>query len=107
MEFPDVIKEESGCSFCCDYCVHRNKVHSFGDRVHDSHDSVMSGELWKLDHKIDTEHIPLFIWNREQLKLADRRVSSRFHLEVEITGTYILANVPRHLRPPVVLEHQF
>jgi len=107
MEFPDVMKEESGCSFCCDCCVHQNKVHSFGDRVHDSHDSVMSGELWKLDHEIDTEHIPLFIWNREQLKLTDRRVSSRFHLEVEITGTYILANVPRHLRPPVVLEHQF
>jgi len=107
MEFLDVMKEESGCSFCCDCCVHRNKVHSFGDRVHDSHDSVMSGELWKLDHEIDTEHIPLFIWNREQLKLADRRVSSRFHLEVEITGTYILANVPRHLRPSVVLEHQF
>ena len=82
-------------------------MHSFGDKVYDSYDGVMSGELWELDHEIDTEYILLFVWNREQLKLADRRVSSRFRLEAEITDTYILANVPRHLRPPVVPGHQF
>jgi len=107
MEFPDIMEKESGCSFHCDCCVYWNEVHSFGDRVHDSHDGVISRELWELDHEIDTEHIPLFVWNREQLKLADRRVSPRFCLEAEIVGTYILVNVPRYLRPPVVPEHQF
>ena len=107
MKFPDVMEEESGCSFCCDHCVHWNKVYSFGDRIHDSHDGIMSRRLQEFNHKINTEHIPLFIWNGERLKLANRRVSPRFHPEAEIAGTYILADVPRHLGPLVVLGYQF
>jgi len=107
MEFPDVIEEESGCSFYCDCCVHRNKVYSFGDRIYDSHDGVMSGGLREFDHEINTKCVPLFVWNREQLELANRRVSPRFRLETEIAGIYILANVSRHLGPPVILGHQF
>jgi len=33
MEFPDVMKKESGYSFHCDRCVHQNKVYSFRDRI--------------------------------------------------------------------------
>jgi len=58
MEFPDVIEEKSGCSFRCDRCVCQNKMYSFGDKVHDSHDSIMSGGLQEFNHKIDTERIP-------------------------------------------------
>ena len=105
MEFPDVMEKKSGCFFHCDYCVCQNKVYSFGDRIHNSHDSVMSGELWKFNYKINIEHILLYIWNGEQLKLTNWKVSPGFHLETEITGTYILANVLRHLEPPVVLGH--
>jgi len=76
-------------------------------RIYDSHDGVMSEGLREFDHKINTEHILLFIWNKERLKLTNRRVSPRFRLEAEIVGTYILANVPRHLGLPVVPEHQF
>jgi len=65
MEFLDVMEEESGCSFHCDYCVCQNKVYSFGDRVHDSYDSIMSGGLQEFNHEIDTEHIPLYVWHRE------------------------------------------
>ena len=61
MEFPDVMEEESGCSFCCDYCMRQNEVHSFGDRIHNSHDGVMSRGFQEFDHKIDTERILLFI----------------------------------------------
>ena len=88
-------------------CVHQNKVYSLGDRIYDSHDGVMSGGLWEFDHEIDTECISPYIWNGERLKFANRRVLPGFHLEAEITGAYILADIPRHLRPPVVLEHQF
>jgi len=45
MEFPDVMEEESGCSFCCDHHVRQNEVYSFGDSIHDRHDGVMSGSL--------------------------------------------------------------
>jgi len=34
---------------------------------------------------------------------CDRRVSPGFRLEAEITGAHILADIPRYLRPPVVL----
>jgi len=105
VEFSDVVEEESGYSFYCDHYVHWNEVYSFGDRIHDIYDSVMSGEVWEFDHKIDAECIPLFIWNREQLKLTNWRMSSEFHLETEISGTYILADILRHLGPPVVLGH--
>jgi len=107
MEFPDVMEEESGCSFCCDHCVRQNKVHPFGDRIHDSHDGVISRGLWEFNHKIDAEHIPLYVQYRKQLQLTNWRMSPRFHPEAEIAGTYILPDVPRHLRPPVILGHQF
>ena len=105
MEFPDIMEEESGCSFHCDCHVRWNEVDSFEDSIHDCHDSVMSRRLQKLYHKINTEHVPLCIRNEEWLELTDWRVLPRFCLETEITGTYILANIPRHLRPPVVLGH--
>jgi len=107
VELPDVVKKESGCSFRCDRCVRRNEVYSLGDGIYNSHNGVMSRGLQEFDHKIDTECIPLCIWNEEQLKFANRRVLLGFRPEVEITGAYILANIPRHLRPPVVLGHQF
>ena len=107
MELPDMVKKESGCSFCCDHCVRWNEVYSLGDKIYDSHDSIMSRGLWEFDHKIDTERIPLCVRNGEWLKLANWRVLPGFHPEAEITGTYILANIPRHLRPPVVPGHQF
>jgi len=107
VELPDVVKKESGCSFRCDHRVHRNEVYSLGDGIYDSHDGVMSGGLWEFDHEIDTKCIPPCIQNGEQLKFANRRVSPGFRLEAEITGAYILANIPRYLRLPVVLGHQF
>jgi len=105
VEFSDIMEEESGCSFCCDHHVYQKEVYSFGDSIHDHHDSVMSGRLQEFNHKIDTERIPPCIQNRKQLKLADWKVSLRFCPETEITGTYILADIPRHLRPPVVLGY--
>jgi len=91
MEFPDVMEKESGCSFHCDRRVCRNEVYPFGDSIHDRHDSVMSRRLWEFDHKIDTEDIPPCIQNGEQLKLANRRMSPRFHLEAEVASTHILS----------------
>jgi len=82
-------------------------VYSLGDGIYDSHDSIMSRGLWEFDHKIDTECIPLCVQNREQLKLANWRVLPGFCLEAEVIGTYILANISKHLRPPVVPGYQF
>jgi len=65
----------------------------------------MSGGLQEFDHKIDTEGIPPCIQNGERLKLANRRMLPRFHLKAEVASTHILANVPRHLGPPVVPGH--
>ena len=107
VELPDMVKKESGCLFRCDHCVHRNEVYSLGDRVYYSHDGIMSRGLREFDHKIDTECIPPCVWNGERLKFANRRVSPRFCPEAEITDAHILTDIPRYLRPPVVLEHQF
>jgi len=107
VELPDMVKKESGCFFHCDHCVHWNEVYSLRDGIYNSHDGVMSRGLHEFDHKIDTECIPSYIRNREWLKFANRRVSPGFCPEAEITGAYILADIPRHLRPPVVLGHQF
>jgi len=102
MEFPDIMEEELGCTFHCDRRVRRNEVYSFGDSIHDCHNGVISRGLREFDHKIDTEGIPPCIRNGEQLKFANRRMSPRFRLEAEVASTHILANIPRHLGPPVV-----
>jgi len=107
IEFPDVIEKESGCFFCCDHCVYWNKVYSFGNRIHNSHNGIMSEGLQEFDHEIDAEHILLCVWNRERLKLTNWRVSPRFCPEAEIAGIYILADVPRYLGLPVVPGYQF
>jgi len=107
MELPDVVKKESGCSFHYDRHVRQNEVYSLGDGVYDSHDGVMSEGLWEFDHEIDTECVPPCVRNREQLKFANRRVLPGFRPEAKITGAHILTDIPRHLRPPVVLGHQF
>jgi len=65
----------------------------------------MSGGLREFDHKIDTEGVPLCVQNRERLELTNRRMSPRFSPEAKIASTHILADVPGHLRPPVVPEH--
>ena len=103
MELPDVVKKESGRSFHCNHCVYQNEVYSLGDGIYDSHDGVVSGGLQEFHHEIDTECIPSCVWNGEQLKFANRRVLPGFRPEAEITGAYILADIPRHLGPPVVL----
>jgi len=105
VKFPDIIEEEPGCSFRCDHRVCWNEVYSFGDSIHNCHDSVMSGGLREFDHKIDTEGVPPCVRNGEWLELANRRMSPRFSLEAKIASTHILADVPGHLRPPVVLGH--
>jgi len=107
VKLPDMVKKESGCSFRCNRRVRQNKVYPLGDGIHNSHDGVMSGGLREFDHKINTEGILPCVRNGERLKLANWRVSPRFSPEAEITGTYILADIPRHLRPPVVPRHQF
>jgi len=58
VELLDIVKKESGCSFCCDHCVCWNEVYSLGDRIHDSYDGIMFRGLWEFDHKIDTKRIP-------------------------------------------------
>jgi len=105
VEFPDAVEKESGCSFCCNHSMHRNKVYPFGDRVYDSHDGIMPRGLWEFDYEIDAERVPPIVRNGEQLELTDRRMSPRFRPEAEIASTHILADVPRHLGPPVVSGH--
>jgi len=63
VEFPDIVEEESSCFFCCDHYMYQSEVHSFEDRIHDSHDSVMFGGLLEFNHKVYTECIPPFVQN--------------------------------------------
>jgi len=105
VEFSNIMEEELGCSFCCDRRVHRNEVYSFGDNIHNHHNGVMSRGLREFDHKINTEGVPPCVQHEERLKLANRRMSPRFRPEAKIASTHILADVPRHLGPPVVPEH--
>ena len=102
-----MVKKKSGHPFRRDRRVRRNEVYSLGDGVYYGHDGVMSGGLWEFDHEINTKHIPPCVRNRERLEFANRRVSPGFRLEAEITGAYILADIPRYLRLPVVPGHQF
>jgi len=79
-------------------------VYSFVDRVHNSYDGVMSRGLQEFDHKIDTEHVPPFVWNREWLELANRRVSPRLRLEAEVAGTCKGIALSPHLNCKVILQ---
>jgi len=105
IELLDMVKKESGCSFCCNCCVRQNEVHSLRDGIYNGHDAVMTGRLREFNYKIDTEGVPPCVWNGERLKFTNRIISPRFSPETKIASTHILADVPRHLGPPVVPGH--
>jgi len=81
VELLDMVKKESGRSFCYDHCMCWNKVYSLGDRIYNSYNSIMSGGLQEFDHKIDTECVLPCVQNGEQLKFANWRVLPGFRLK--------------------------
>jgi hypothetical protein len=56
--FPDISEVESGCTFCSDGGVHRNKVHVLSYTVDDIHNCVLTMGFRQFNNEVDANHIP-------------------------------------------------
>jgi hypothetical protein len=107
MEFPDVVPELLSRPFCCDSCVYRKKVSLFGERIYYHHDSVVAIRFQELNNEVYTYRMPSGVRRRQRLEVTGWQVFVGFCLQAEVTGSRVLAYVPRHLWPPIIAAHQF
>jgi len=70
--------------------------------VHNCYYCIISRRLRKFHHKINTQGILLEVWNWQQIKLTNWEISHRLGLKTKIISANILANIPWHLRPPII-----
>ena len=66
MQFPDMCKEQVGCSKGCDCRMCQNEVGHLAHGIHNIHDCVIAMRLWELDNEVDADGVPMELWNREQ-----------------------------------------
>jgi len=62
----------------------------------------MSGGEGELYNKVHTKRIPSRVQDLERVQFAYWSLPYRFCSEAEVTGSDVLSDIPRHLRPPVV-----
>ena len=86
---------------------HVHKVRTLSDGVNHYHNSVFSFRFWQFDYKIHTDCIPWGIGDGKWVQFSDRGLMASFGAEAHITDRNIPADVPWHLRPPLVLGNQF
>jgi len=62
----------------------------------------MSGREGEFHNKVYTESVPSQVWDPERVQFTYQSLPYQFCSKAEVTGTDILSDVSRHLRPPVV-----
>ena len=65
MQFPDMCKEQVGCSRGYDHCVCWNEVGHLTHRVYDIHDCIIAMRLQELDNEVNTDGVPMELWDGE------------------------------------------
>jgi hypothetical protein len=78
----------------------------FAEGVDHYHDRVISVRLREFDYEIDTYGVPVGVRRRKRFEMAGWWSSQNLGTEAEITRRSVLTDVPRHMRPPVVLCNQ-
>jgi len=64
----------------------------------------MSGREGEFYNKIYTKRVLSQVWDPERVQFTYQSLPYWFCSEAEITGADVMSDVPRHLRPPVVLR---
>jgi len=75
--------------------------------IDNCHDSIISSGLWKFYNEIHADDFPTFFWDWEGVKLSNQEVALCLSLETLVAGGDLLANVARHVWPPVVPWGEF
>ena len=65
MQFPDMYREQAGCSEGCDHSVCQNELGHLTHGIHNIHDHIVAMRLWELNNEVDADGVPMELWNRE------------------------------------------
>ena len=66
MQFPDMCKEQVGCSKGCDHSMCQNEVGHLAHGIHNIHDHIITMRLWELDDEVNTDGVPMELQKRER-----------------------------------------
>ena len=66
MQFPDMCKEQVGCSEGCDCSVCWNEVGHLTHGIHNIHDHVVAMRLQELNNEVNADGVPMELQNREK-----------------------------------------
>ena len=66
MQFPDMCKEQAGCSEGCDHGVCQNEVGHLAYRIHNIHDHIIAMRLWELNNEVNTDGVLTELQNGER-----------------------------------------
>jgi hypothetical protein len=58
LQFPDLLKEQEGCTFGIDGCVCGDEVCVLGYTVDDVHNCIIAMGFQQFDYEVDTDHVP-------------------------------------------------
>jgi hypothetical protein len=75
---------------------------AFTDQVHNYHDGVIATRLWEFHNEIHAHDLPPFLWDWERLEFTGGSLVLNLGPEAWIASSHIAADVPGHVRPPVV-----
>ena len=103
--FPDMLKVKlsSHSSRGSGHCV--NKVSTLGDGVYYDHNRIVTGQFRQPNNEVYAYSVPWGIGNQEGLEFTGGGLAGCLGLQAHVTGRDILADIPGHLRPPIVLGH--
>ena len=105
--FPYMLKIELGSSGSSQSGDRAHEVAMLGDGVDYYHDGIFPFGFRDFDYKIDTGHVPRCIWNWEEMQFSGWWLANGLSPETHVASRDILAYIPGHLWPPVILQDQF
>jgi hypothetical protein len=86
--------------------MHRNEVHAFGYAVNDVHNCIIAMGLGQFNYEVDTDRVPWFCRCLRGVELTDGSLVLQLHPVTQVTGFDVDANVPGHLRPPIIARYE-
>ena len=75
---------------------------SFGKRVDDYHDRIVTRGRGEFDYEVHTDVFPSFRRDWERMEFTCWLLTECLRPQTQVASTDILPYVPRHLRPPIV-----
>jgi hypothetical protein len=103
MVFSDLSEVQMGGAFSRNSGMCRNEVRAFGYAVDDVHNCIIAMGLRQFNYEVNTNRVPWFRQCLRGVELTEGSSVLHLHPVTQVTGCDVDADVPGHLRPPIIV----